>query len=830
MTSPDHPQILVVDDTRENLTATLQTLGRGGYTCIGAETGTEAIELARTIPVDLVLLDIILPDRHGIEVCKQIKSDLELEDIYVILYSGAEITSEQRAAGLEAGADDYIARPVSNRELQARVQAGLRVKNAEESLTRETAKLAALQAINLEIAAELDLEKLLQSIVSKAVELLAGTAGGIALYQPDLDCLQYSIYAGIASVPQNTYIQRGEGFSGQIWETGEPLIISDYSNWEGHLPHWVEYLGSRADVGVPVCSGSDFLGVLDVFADPPRKFTPENAELLSLFANHAAIAIRNAQLYEAANCEILECKRVEITLRESEARYRALFNDSPTAVAVSKDGTYLYVNWACAQMFGFDHPDEMKGTSLIDRLPPGSREKVRNYNLTRERGEQVPSRYGISGLRRDGTEFPMDVTVTTLQLNDEIVTYAFVQDITRLKQTQDELHQYREHLEGLVVERTQKLDQLNRKLRSEIDDRIQIESRLKVSEERYRNLVEGAPDIVYAFSLQTGGLFYSQGVESILGYSPEYLLENPMLWKQSIHPDDQEKIIKVIELVANRENFDIEYRIKNAQGKWLWFRDRSFGIRTEDQSLIVEGIATEITQRKRAEKAEHDMRVRAQALSQRIGEIQEIERRRIAHELHDEIGQELTGLNLLLDTGLNQPSLLAQSIRNAQEIAIELLDKVHELSLDLRPTLLDDLGLLPTLNWHFQRYAERMKIQVDFDHRNLNQRFSPAVEIAAYRIVQEALTNVARHAKVDQVAVQLWVADRQTHIQIEDRGVGFDHEAVLQSTTAGGIIGMRERVTWLGGQFEIGSSPGDGTTIMANLPIDVLGDENDYER
>jgi PAS domain S-box-containing protein len=170
-------------------------------------------------------------------------------------------------------------------------------RRSEEALQERTAQLEALREVGLELTAQLELDELLRSIVSRAVELLGGISGGIDLYRPELGVLEWAAAIGPDVAPIGTVIHRGGGVSGRVWETGEPLIVDDYQHWEGRAPSW-EGIPITAIVGVPVRWGEEFLGSLIVHADPPRTFSEADAELLSLFATQAAIAIRNARLYE----------------------------------------------------------------------------------------------------------------------------------------------------------------------------------------------------------------------------------------------------------------------------------------------------------------------------------------------------------------------------------------------------------------------------------------------------------------------------------------------------------------------------------------------------
>jgi len=193
--------------------------------------------------------------------------------------------------------------------------------------------------------------------------------------------------------------------------------------------------------------------------------------------------------------------------------------------------------------------------------------------------------------------------------------------------------------------------------------------------------------------------------------------------------------------------------------------------------------------------------------------LEEAERRHLAQELHDEVGQSLTALKIRL-----QVADESEQVLQARGLVDELLTRVSNLSLDLRPAMLDDLGLLPALVWLFERYTSQTTVKVEFAHANLDGRMSPIVETAAFRIVQEALTNVARHAKTPSVRVRVWRAGATLSVQVADGGKGFDVAAALAAGSSSGLSGMRERASALGGSMEIESN-GDGTRLTAELPL-----------
>lgn len=225
----------------------------------------------------------------------------------------------------------------------------------------------------------------------------------------------------------------------------------------------------------------------------------------------------------------------------------------------------------------------------------------------------------------------------------------------------------------------------------------------------------------------------------------------------------------------------------------------------------------------------HASKERLRALSHRLVEVQEAERRLIARELHDEVGQILTGLKLLLGTVSRLPTEKAgEGLARADALLDELMGRLRSLSLDLRPAMLDDLGLLHALHWHIDRYTQQTGITVNLSPSGVEgRRFAPAVETAAYRIIQEALTNIARHAGVREASVHLWASEEMLTVQIEDRGRGFDPEAASMAGTSNGLAGMRERAELLGGHLTIDSVKGSGTSLAADLPLNFNGVEGE---
>jgi signal transduction histidine kinase len=200
---------------------------------------------------------------------------------------------------------------------------------------------------------------------------------------------------------------------------------------------------------------------------------------------------------------------------------------------------------------------------------------------------------------------------------------------------------------------------------------------------------------------------------------------------------------------------------------------------------------------------------------------QEDERKRIARELHDETTQSLAVLTMGIETAAAAIKSGGPTPRldEVKALAVRTLDEVHRLILDLRPSVLDDLGLFSALRWYAERYLVTRGIAVRCEIRELDRRLAPEVEIALFRIGQEAMNNIARHAKAESVLIQLGLDGKDLHIEIEDDGQGFDPNVSPQDRPHYGVLGMRERAELLGGTAIIESAPGMGTRLEIRVPL-----------
>jgi two-component system sensor histidine kinase UhpB len=210
----------------------------------------------------------------------------------------------------------------------------------------------------------------------------------------------------------------------------------------------------------------------------------------------------------------------------------------------------------------------------------------------------------------------------------------------------------------------------------------------------------------------------------------------------------------------------------------------------------------------------------------RIIEAQEGERKRISRELHDEIGQALTAIKFSLDMMEKDvpetlPTVL-EKLRETKSLSNQTLTAMRQLSMDLRPTMLDDVGLIPTVRWYVQSFSNRLKIASNFQAVGFEEKLPPQIETALYRILQEALNNIAKHSGATRIEISLERRDGLVSASVTDNGRGFDPVRVLRSDSLEGglgILGMEERVSLLGGKIDIQSKPGAGTYLYIEVPL-----------
>lgn len=463
-------------------------------------------------------------------------------------------------------------------------------------------------------------------------------------------------------------------------------------------------------------------------------------------------------------------------LHDPNEQYRRLVELSPDGIFIARDNRIVFLNPAAMTLFGASDSGQLLGRSPLEFFPSDAhavmRERVRRVLA----GETAPL-MEQKLIRLDGAIKDVEVTGALLDADGHAIQ-VIVRDIT---------------------------------------ERKRAEAALRDSEERLTLAFAGAQEGVWDWNLETGAVVYSHRWKQMLGYGDDEIEPHVSAWERLLHPDDRVRADQLNESVAHGERtYEGEFRLRHKSGHYVHVLSRGFPVRRQPDGPVVRIVGThfDLTERKRAETE----RTRTELLT-RLVFAQEDERRRIAREMHDQFGEQLTTLArriaMLKDACASQPE--SREHAEALETIAHRLDRdVDHLVWELRPTALDDLGLRAALTNYVQDWSTRVGISAQLHTSGLwDNRLSSEAETTLYRIAQEALTNVAKHSHAGTVEVILERRADHVLLIVEDDGVGFDP---VGGTSQGfGLVGMRERAALVGANLQIESAAGQGTTILVRM-------------
>jgi PAS domain S-box-containing protein len=401
-----------------------------------------------------------------------------------------------------------------------------------------------------------------------------------------------------------------------------------------------------------------------------------------------------------------------------------------------------------------------------------------------------------------------------------------VLETPELIQAKQEMMSLNEKLEQRVIERTRELAATNEKLRREISERTRAEEALRRSEDHLRLVIDAIPTM--AWSLGSDGIvdFLNQRWVDYTGLSLEQFIEEPT---RPIHSEDIPRVVERWRAeMAVGEPYDDEMRLQRADGEYRWFLVRTAPLRDERGNLVKwYGVSIDIEERKRAEEQLSATNVQLRALSESLRSAREQEGARIAREIHDELGAALMSLKWGLEEldktfaeAGDQAQLAARREKTAAMMKLidNTINVVRRIAAELRPSILDDLGLVEAIEWQAQKFQAQTGIVCRCDCSLEDVELSQDQSTAVFRIFQEALTNILRHAQATSVDITMRKENGELILTISDNGRGImeDEEAGRLSL---GILGMRERAHLAGGRIDITGVKGEGTEVIVRVPI-----------
>jgi PAS domain S-box-containing protein len=526
--------------------------------------------------------------------------------------------------------------------------------------------------------------------------------------------------------------------------------------------------GLRAVWSTPILSDdSSVLGTFAMYYGEPRLPSPEHVRLIDMATQMA---------------------RVAIEARHGDDMLRTIFDSAPGGIGITDlEGKIVRANPALERMVGYSEA-ELRGKSIAEVT------HVEDFRFSGPLLADVISgkleRFSIDKRyrRKDGTLVWVHCTVALLRGPEGGPRYiiSLMEDISERKRAEQEL----------------------------LDSRA---------------LLSAAPRIarlgIWQADLETGAVTWSEELHQMTGVgarASDLSYEDAM---RTIHPDDSAQVHRFMQqALRTGEPYTIEHRMVRPD-QAVWYA-RSIGQVVKDANgrpVKLLGYTLDITEQKHADDALRASAVELQALTRRLVELQESERRELARELHDRVGQNLTALGINL-------CILGESVAKGDtEAHLRLADStalikstmrsIENVTTELRPPMLDDYGLAEALSWYVREFSARTSIEVQISGGEAAGRVSPEAEIAFFRIAQEALNNVAKHAKATRVAIALQRRDDEYLMTIEDDGVGVDARTDGAVRRRGlGMVTMRERAQTLGGSFAVTALQSGGTKISVRAP------------
>jgi PAS domain S-box-containing protein len=492
--------------------------------------------------------------------------------------------------------------------------------------------------------------------------------------------------------------------------------------------------------------------------------------------------------------DITARKAAEEALRASEQRFRGYFEMGLVGMAIaSPDQKLVLFNDKLCEIFGYPR-DELASRTWMELTRPGDLASDTAMFERVASGELSDYEIEKQLVHKDGQIVHAHIIGKTLRNADGKVTtlVAMVQDITARKQA---------------------------------------EEALRKSKERFDLAVRGSNDGIWDWNILTGQVYFSPRVRELLKYGPDEFPDLIESLDSHFHPDDHARTWATIRAhLDTRVPYDCEHRLRTKDGRYRWFRCRGQAVwDAAGQAIRMAGSLTDVHDRKMDEEAlrqaQADALLARQEFTQRLISAQEQERKRIAGELHDSLGQNLSLIKNRIQLAISVPGLApaaANHLEAASKLMTDCLNEVRNLAHHLRPLPIEQSGLTDCLDSLVQEVAESSAIHFEGRFEKVDDLFPGEQATVVYRIVQEALNNLVKHSRATAASVTV---ERDLHcvrLKIEDNGRGFDKATVIgphRIRSGIGLTSIDERVRMLGGSLDIRTGPAQGTMLQVEIPL-----------
>lgn len=512
----------------------------------------------------------------------------------------------------------------------------------------------------------------------------------------------------------------------------------------------------------------------------------------------------------------------EMQVQASDAKYRNLVEMSQDAIYIRSKGRFVFANAATARIYGVASPDELIGKSPMDFAHPDYVDKLKKRWADLETGKVPLPPYQLKLIRRDGSVIDVESIASPIEYQGELAAHVVVRDISErkalLQQQLDLVHEQAAHAQAAALA------------------------------EHFQLLAEAVPNMVWT-ARTDGHLDYVN--QRVLDYMDCTSREiEGMGWVKFVHPEDLPVVqARWAKSLSSGSAFEVEERFRRgSDGAFRWHIARAMPVRDADYHVVTwVGTCVDIDDQKQAQALLSSSRARLETavmlrtrellqansalknseeklrnLSAHLQSAREADRTSIAREIHDELGASLTAVKMDLTryvrTFDNIPPASRDLLAGVAALVDSAIQTVRRIATRLRPSILDHLGLWPALEWQLEEFENRYSVQCSVDFDAMPAGLDKDSQTAVFRIVQEALTNVARHARASRVRLAVSESEDQVCIDMTDNGIGIP-PAKLHDPASCGIQGMHERAEAFGGRIEVESDAQKGTRLRIRFPL-----------
>ena len=874
-------RLLIVDDhevVRRGVRALL--LEHADYEVCGeAVDGQDALDKARELKPDLIVMDVSMPRLNGLEATQQVRSILP--DCEVLILSQHENREMARQA-LKAGARGYVTKSSISKDLISAVR-----KASRREYFFDPTILDRTPSAHIDLQEILQRSAAFEHALHQSEQLYRSTfemAGlGIAHISPDGRCLRV-----------NKKLCEIVGYS-------EPEMLSLTLKDITHPDDLEADLAQREKVRS---------GTLASYSMEKRCIRKDGSVV---WVNLTVAGVRDGGTLEHF-ISVIEDITERGKAEEAQFRLGTIVDSSDDAIVSKKlDGVITSWNAAATRIFGFT-AEEAIGRSITIIIPPDLQSEETTILSRLRRGERI-EHYQTVRMTKSGKRLDVSLTISPVRDSKGHIIGAskIARDISDRKQAEqsrnllaaivassddaiisknldgvitswnksserifgytaeeaigqhitliipperraeesdilarlgrgervDHFHTVRRRKDGSILDVSLTISPVRdssgrvigaSSVTREITAQKQAEQALRESEQRFRVITDASPVMVWMAGTDKRCYYFNKGWLDFVGRTLEQELGNG--WAENLHPEDFDRCLQIY--VSNfdaRRPFEMEYRMRHHTGQYRWILDRGVPRYAPDGTFegYVGGCLDIHYQKEAAEK------VRVADETVRLMKIQDEERRRIARELHDSAGQTLTVLGMSLAQLVQRAESIAPELakdgREIEGVAQQLSREIRTTSYLLHPPLLDELGLASALNWYVEGLAQRSGIAIKLDIADNVGRLPSDMELAIFRLVQECLTNIHRHSGSKTAEIRMFVKGESLHVEVADQGKGIPPERVSEIRAGGsgvGIRGMQERLRQFGGEMSI-ESTGSGTSVTAVLPIPKEVVTGDFE-